>query len=67
MNELVKHAINSFGWVMKLNSRTTPKGFANMIRRISECPQTFAICEALEEATGTIERNINGTVKYVID
>ena len=58
----IQEITNELGWVIRPGTRVKIKSFANMIRRINECPKIEAICQTLDKASGIIERDHNGVI-----
>ena len=59
-NELIRHAIAAWGYLVRWGSRLTLAEFAAVIRRHSFHERAEALAAALESATGFVTRDWRG-------
>ncbi|CAJ0903177.1 hypothetical protein R20233_04899 [Ralstonia sp. LMG 32965] len=59
-NELIRHAIAAWGYLVRWGSRLTLAEFAAAIRRHSAHARAEAMAAALESATGFVARDWRG-------
>lgn len=59
-NELIRHAIAAWGYLVRWGSRLTLREFAAAIRRHSTHERAEALAAALESATGFVARDWRG-------
>lgn len=59
-NELIRHAIAAWGYLVRWGSHLTLREFASAIRRHSTHDRAEALAAALESATGFVARDWRG-------